>query len=78
MKATVVDLRYKMNAILKALDKNETVDIYYHSKHKAVISPVKNEKKNVKEHPFFNMNKSPDISVEEQMANLRKNRYDAL
>jgi len=29
MKATIVDLRYKMNEVLKALDKRETVTILY-------------------------------------------------
>ncbi len=28
MKATVVDLRYKMNDILKALDRNEKVTVH--------------------------------------------------
>ena len=29
MKASVVDLRYKMNDILKALDRNEKITILY-------------------------------------------------
>ena len=39
MKASVVDLRYKMNDILKALDRNETVSVLYHGKMKGVIIP---------------------------------------
>ena len=35
MKASIVDLRYKMNTILKALDRNEAVTILYHGKEKA-------------------------------------------
>ncbi len=32
MKATVLDLRYKMNEVLKALDKRERVTILYHGR----------------------------------------------
>ena len=32
MKATVVDLRYKMNDVLKVLDRNEKVTILYRGK----------------------------------------------
>jgi hypothetical protein len=32
MKATVVDLRYKMNGVLKAFDRNEAVTILYRGK----------------------------------------------
>ena len=41
MKATIVDLRYKMKDILKALDRNEAVTVLYHGKTKAVILPAK-------------------------------------
>lgn len=78
MKATVVDLRYKMRDILKALDKNEDVDVYYHGKKKAILSPVKNDIKKVKDHPFFGMQKDAGISVEEEMKQLRKTRYHDL
>jgi len=43
MKASVVDLRYKMNDILKALERNEEVTVLYHGKVKGVIVPAKNE-----------------------------------
>jgi hypothetical protein len=38
MKATVVDLRYKMNEILKALDRREKVTLLYHGKIKGRLS----------------------------------------
>ena len=40
MKATVVDLRYRMKEVLKALDRNEDVKILYHGKTKGVISAL--------------------------------------
>ena len=54
MKATIVDLRYKMNDILKALDRNEAVKVLYHGKTKAIIVPAKSRilKKNQRP-PFF-------------------------
>ncbi len=76
MKASIIDLRYKMKDVLKALDRKEEVTILYHGKVKGVIVPVKNKKKKkVKDHPFFGMLKSSDISVSEKMQNLRGPRY---
>ena len=77
MKASIVDLRYKMKEILHALDKNEQVEILYHGKLKGILSPImKDKKKKVKEHPFFGMTSDTSISVEQDMAKLRDNRYD--
>jgi hypothetical protein len=39
----VVDLRYKMNGILKTLDRNEEVTVLYHGKGKGIIIQVKKE-----------------------------------
>jgi hypothetical protein len=36
MKATITDLRYRMKDILKAIDRNETVTIFYRGKEKAL------------------------------------------
>ena len=59
MKASVVDLRYKMKDVLRALDRNEKVTILYHGKAKGIITPANNEKyKKVKDHPFFGMSKA--------------------
>jgi antitoxin (DNA-binding transcriptional repressor) of toxin-antitoxin stability system len=79
MKATVVDLRYKMSEILKALDRRERITLLYHGKTKGIIVPV-NENKSVKvvDHPFFNMAKSREESVAQQMAALRRLRFDAV
>ncbi len=77
MKASVVDLRYKMNDILKALDRNEKITILYHGKIKGIISPILNKKnKKVSEHHFFGMYDKNKKSVEQEMDDLRKNRYN--
>ena len=56
MKATILDLRYRMNDILKAIDRNEKVSISYHGKQKGVIvSDTGHSARKVTEHPFFNM-----------------------
>lgn len=79
MKATVIDLRYKMNDILKALDRRERVTLLYHGKIKGVIVPT-NEKKSMKvtDHPFFKMTEEEEKSVAQQMAALWRSRLDAI
>lgn len=75
MKATVVDLRYRMNDILKALDRNEDVNILYHGKLKGVIrAGTPHAARRVAEHPFFNMRQSKE-SVEQEVDKLRGGRY---
>ena len=75
MKATIVDLRYRMNDILKALDRNEDVDILYRGKKKGVLvaQPEPSQQK-VTAHPFFNMRPTKE-SVETEMETLRGGRY---
>ena len=76
MKATIVDLRYKMNEVLKALDKRETVTILYHGKVKGKIIPESVEKSMmVKDHPLFNMNEDDKKSIDRQMEELRGSRF---
>lgn len=78
MKVSVVDLRYKMNDVLKALDRNEDVSILYHGKLKGIIKPqnaVEAKKTKIVDHPFFNMNGSSE-SVEDEMNRLRGGRYE--
>lgn len=78
MKASVVDLRYKMNDILKALERNEEVTVLYHGKVKGVIVPTKKDgTAKMKDHPFFGMlSENAQKSVEDTMRDLRKPRYD--
>ena len=78
MKATVVDLRYRMNDVLKALERNEPVTVLYHGKAKGTLSakPVRTPME-VRDHPYFNM--APDSpAVSERMDALRGGRHRAL
>jgi len=77
MKASVVDLRYKMNEVLKALDRRERVTITHHGKVKGIIEPVRTGMRmKVEEHPYFNMTADDTEPVAEVMDNLRGPRYD--
>ncbi len=78
MKASVVDLRYKMHDILKALERNEEVTVLYHGKVKGVIVPAKKkEYKIMANHPFFGMlSGDTKKSVPDTLSDLRKIRYD--
>jgi len=77
MKATVLDLRYRMKEVLKALDKREKVTISYHGKIKGTIVPAGADKTiKVKDHPFFNMAEEETRSVARQMDELRGSRFD--
>lgn len=79
MKASILDLRYRMKDVLRALDRNETVEILYHGKLKGTIIPVsKKTKKRVVDHPFFGMNKDKKMDVDKQMEKLRGGRYSDL
>lgn len=55
MRATVVDLRHKMNDVLKALDRNEPVTVLYRGKVKGILVPAVLTQKPMKvsEHPFL-------------------------
>ena len=76
MKASVVDLRYRMRNILKALDRNEPVTILYHGREKAVITPIgASQDISVADHPFFGMKSKSKESVEDTMQRLRGGRY---
>jgi len=76
MRASVVDLRYRSNDILAALDHGEEVVLLYRGKPKGTIMPlVKKPTGSVSTHPFFGMNHQSDESVEEVMERLRGKRY---
>jgi len=77
MKASVVDLRYKMNDVLKALDRNEEVTILYRGKEKGKILPSGQKASDLKvqDHPFFGSQSDHEDTVEEVMDQLRSGRY---
>ena len=77
MKASVVDLRYKMNEVLKALDRRERVTLLYHGKVKGTVIPVSScRSTNVAVHPFFNMTGKVSGTVHQQMEALRGSRFN--
>ena len=76
LKASVVDLRYRMNEVLSALERNETVEILYHGKIKGIIQPSGfKTTKRVKEHKLFCMRIETEESVNVIMEKVRGQRY---
>jgi antitoxin (DNA-binding transcriptional repressor) of toxin-antitoxin stability system len=76
MKATVVDLRYRMKEVLKALERREKVTLLYHGKVRGTIIPAAPEKAmRVEDHPLFNMAEMDKTSVDQQMETLRGLRF---
>ncbi len=43
MNATIVDLRYHMKDVLRAIDRGETVTVLYRGKEKARLTPIRVE-----------------------------------
>ena len=79
MQASILDLRYKMKDVLKALERNETVIILYHGKMKGKIIPcLSKSKPKVQSDPFFGSCKHEQDSVSNQMDKLRGSRYNDL
>ena len=82
MKASVVDLRYRMKEVLNALDRGETVTVLYRGKEKARLTPIDSEKKkgSLASHPAFGMWKDrADLKdVPAYVRQLRRGRFDDL
>jgi antitoxin (DNA-binding transcriptional repressor) of toxin-antitoxin stability system len=60
MKASIVDLRYHMKDVLRAIDRGETVTVLYRGKEKAKLVPINAEtsdkpKMKPSDHPFCGM-----------------------
>ena len=51
MKASILDLRRRMKDILLALDRNESVTIFYRGKEKAILSPSRQQNKQICKRP---------------------------
>lgn len=63
MNASIVDLRYHMKDVLRAIDRGETVTILYRGKEKAKLMPVKSvphETPKVQDHRLFGIWKDRD------------------
>lgn len=56
MKARIVDLRYRMKDVLKAVDRGETVTVLYRGKEKAKLVPVRAATpERIRDHPAVGM-----------------------
>lgn len=74
MNATIVDLRYHMNDVLKALDRKENIRVLYRGKVKGILYPAAQGRAGkVMDHPFFGTRTSGP-TVEKQMDALRGGR----
>lgn len=79
MEASILDLRYKMKDVLKALDRREKVRILYHGKEKGTIIPADPKAgRSVKDHAYFGMSRKDRRSVSDVMDDLRGSRYRAV
>ena len=77
MKASILDLRRRMSDVLRALDRNESVTIFYRGKAKAILSPLRQPvKKPVEDHAAFGMwrDREEMTDVDAYVRNLRKGR----
>lgn len=76
MKATTLDLRYKMKDILRAIDRGETVTVLYRGKEKARLVPIESKvSKELKpsDHPACGMWKDRE-DMKDPVAYIRKLR----
>ena len=75
MRASILDLRYKMKEVLRALDRNEDVTVVYHGKVKGVIRSTRTDRpRRIRDHAFFGM-LSSGPTVADRMAALRAPRH---
>jgi len=82
MEASVLDLRRRMKSILRALDRNEPVTLFYRGRKKAVINPIAPDagSKSAKMHPAFGMWKDrKDMKdVAAYVRRMRRGRFHGL
>jgi hypothetical protein len=84
MKASFVDLRKKSAEIIRALDRNEKITIFYRGRPKAIMQPIGGKQPGpvakAEEDPTFGMWADRDDlkDVATYVRKLRKGRYDAL
>ena len=74
----MVDLRYRMNDVLKALARNEKVTVLCRGKIKGYLVPAAKENSmRMIDHPFFGMSsRNSKKSVLDVVNDLREPRYD--
>lgn len=82
MKATALDLRYKMKEIIRALGRGEKVQLMYHGHEKGVVIPGESHKPVAKpsDHESFGMWKKHQGmgNVKRFVDSQRKSRFHAV
>jgi len=83
MRASFVDLRKKSSEIIGALDRNESITLFYRGRPKAILRSLTGEQGRhvkVRQHPAFGLWKDRDDleAVATHVRKLRKGRFDAL
>jgi hypothetical protein len=79
MKASILELRYKMKDVLCALDRKEQVTILYRGKVKGTITPADSTTEiTARKHPFFGSLSGEQDSIAGEMEKLRGGRFRAL
>lgn len=75
MDASIVDLRYHMADVLKAIKRNETVNVFERNKLIGYFVPVAQKPQmRVQDHPFFGSAKDDVRDVPEMIREMRKSR----
>lgn len=82
MKATIVDLRYRMKEVLRAVERGETVTVLYRGRAKAQILPVAEKRgaARLDASPAFGLWKDREDlrEVSGYVRRLRRGRFDDL
>jgi hypothetical protein len=79
MEASIVQLRYQMHDVLRALSRNERVKVLYHGKLKGILMPYQpGPRGKMADHPFVGMSRRKRSSVLEELNRLRAPRHHAL
>jgi antitoxin (DNA-binding transcriptional repressor) of toxin-antitoxin stability system len=82
MKATILDLRYRMKSVLAALERGEPVTVLHRGTKKARLVPIEehSQKSKASEDPAFGMWRSREDLADpvEYVRKLRKRRFGDL
>jgi hypothetical protein len=79
MKATVIDLRYRMKDVLTALRRHEKVKALYRGTLRAtIVPPGRSTRATIKDHPLFGVHAHVRTSVSDVMKQIRRSRYGAV
>jgi antitoxin (DNA-binding transcriptional repressor) of toxin-antitoxin stability system len=85
MQASILDLRRRMPEVLRALDRNERVTIFYRGKERAVLVPsrgvvAKTANRKAAHHPAFGMwaDRQDLMDVALHVRTLRRGRVHAV